>query len=43
MLKSLKILNLNGRGSNKETRHLEFSLEGSGLTYKPGDALGILS
>lgn len=30
-----------GRGSTKETRHLEFSLEGSGLTYEPGDALGI--
>ena len=35
-------INLNGRGSNKETRHLEISLEESGLTYKPGDALGIL-
>ncbi|HLP95376.1 MAG TPA: assimilatory sulfite reductase (NADPH) flavoprotein subunit [Saprospiraceae bacterium] len=32
---------LNGRGSNKETWHLEFSLEGSGLSYQPGDALGI--
>jgi sulfite reductase (NADPH) flavoprotein alpha-component len=30
-----------GRGSSKETRHIEFSLEGSGLTYEPGDALGI--
>ncbi|MBX3488697.1 assimilatory sulfite reductase (NADPH) flavoprotein subunit [Parvibaculum sp.] len=30
-----------GRGSTKETRHIEFSLEGSGLTYEPGDALGI--
>lgn len=30
-----------GRGSTKETRHIEFSLEGSGLTYTPGDALGI--
>ncbi|WP_143331962.1 assimilatory sulfite reductase (NADPH) flavoprotein subunit [Domibacillus antri] len=37
----LENLNLNGRGSNKETRHLEISLEGSGLTYQPGDALGI--
>ncbi|AKQ72498.1 MULTISPECIES: assimilatory sulfite reductase (NADPH) flavoprotein subunit [Bacillus] len=37
----LENLNLNGRGSNKETRHLELSLEGSGLTYEPGDALGI--
>ena len=35
-------INLNGRGSNKETHHLEISLEESGLTYKPGDALGIL-
>ena len=37
----LENLNLNGRGSNKETRHIELSLEGSGLTYEPGDALGI--
>lgn len=34
-------LNLNGRGSNKETRHIELSLEGSGLRYEPGDSLGI--
>lgn len=34
-------INLNGRGSNKETRHLEISLEGSGLTFEPGDSLGI--
>ena len=32
---------LNGRGSIKETHHVELSLEGSGLTYEPGDALGI--
>lgn len=38
----LENLNLNGKGSNKETRHLELSLEGSGLTYKPGDSLGII-
>lgn len=37
----LESINLNGRGSNKETRHLELSLEDSGLTYKPGDSLGI--
>ncbi|MEB1806687.1 MAG: assimilatory sulfite reductase (NADPH) flavoprotein subunit [Bacillaceae bacterium] len=37
----LENLNLNGCGSNKETRHLEISLEGSGLTYEPGDSLGI--
>ncbi|MGZ5615475.1 MAG: assimilatory sulfite reductase (NADPH) flavoprotein subunit, partial [Methylobacter sp.] len=32
---------LNGRGSSKETHHLELSLEGSGLTYEPGDVLGV--
>lgn len=37
----LENINLNGRGSNKETRHIELSLEGSGLTYEPGDSLGI--
>jgi sulfite reductase (NADPH) flavoprotein alpha-component len=31
---------LNGRGSDKETWHLELSLEGSGIQYEPGDALG---
>ncbi|MED3623803.1 sulfite reductase subunit alpha [Neobacillus thermocopriae] len=40
--KILKNINLNGSGSNKETRHLELSLKGSGLSYKPGDALGIV-
>ncbi|MFE4428966.1 assimilatory sulfite reductase (NADPH) flavoprotein subunit [Peribacillus butanolivorans] len=34
-------INLNGRGSNKETHHIELSLEGSGLTFEPGDSLGI--
>lgn len=34
-------INLNGRGSSKETIHLELDLEGSGLQYEPGDALGI--
>lgn len=34
---------LNGKGSLKETIHLEFSLAGSGLSYEPGDALGVLS
>lgn len=32
---------LSGRGSNKEVRHIEISLEGSGLHYQPGDALGV--
>ncbi len=38
----LEKVNLNGRGSNKETIHLELSLEGSGLTYEPGDVLAIV-
>ena len=33
---------LTGRGSSKETRHVELSLEGSNLVYEPGDALGIV-
>lgn len=33
---------LTGRGSSKETRHIEVSLEGSGLTFEPGDALGVV-
>src|SRR5690606_27573607 len=33
---------ITGRGSSKETRHIELSLDGSGLTYEPGDALGII-
>ncbi|RXT07980.1 sulfite reductase subunit alpha [Ammoniphilus sp. CFH 90114] len=40
--KVLKNVNLNGEGSSKETRHIELSLEGSGLSYIPGDALGIV-
>lgn len=37
----LENLNLNGRGSDRETRHIELSLEGSNLKYEPGDSLGI--
>ncbi|WP_189027617.1 assimilatory sulfite reductase (NADPH) flavoprotein subunit [Paenibacillus albidus] len=37
----LENLNLNGRGSDRETRHLELSLEGSGLAFEPGDSLGV--
>lgn len=33
---------LTGRGSSKETRHVELSIEGSGLSFEPGDALGIV-
>ncbi|MGK2741188.1 assimilatory sulfite reductase (NADPH) flavoprotein subunit [Tepidicaulis sp. LMO-SS28] len=34
-------IQLTGRGSNKETRHIEFAIDGSGIRYQPGDALGI--
>lgn len=37
----LEKIQLNGRGSAKETWHLELSLEGSGLRFEPGDALGV--
>ncbi|QWU18417.1 assimilatory sulfite reductase (NADPH) flavoprotein subunit [Paenibacillus sophorae] len=37
----LENLNLNGRGSDRETRHIELSLEGSNLKYEPGDSIGI--
>lgn len=40
--KVLKNINLNGSGSTKETRHIELSLKGSGLSYNPGDALGVV-
>lgn len=32
---------LNKAGSEKDTRHLVFNLTGSGLTYQPGDSLGV--
>jgi sulfite reductase (NADPH) flavoprotein alpha-component len=32
---------ITGRDSDRDVRHLEFSLDGSGLHYAPGDALGI--
>ncbi|MEE1132751.1 MAG: assimilatory sulfite reductase (NADPH) flavoprotein subunit [Caryophanon sp.] len=38
----LEKINLNMTGSNKHTVHLELSLEGSGITYEPGDSLGIV-
>jgi sulfite reductase (NADPH) flavoprotein alpha-component len=33
---------LTGRGSSKEVRHFELNLAGSGMTYEPGDALGVV-
>ena len=38
----LKKYNLNGGGSAKETFHAEISLQGSGLSYEAGDALGVV-
>ncbi|MFM1646402.1 assimilatory sulfite reductase (NADPH) flavoprotein subunit [Aeromonas salmonicida] len=32
---------ITGRDSTKDIRHIEISLEESGLTYQPGDALGV--
>jgi len=32
---------ITGRGATRAVRHLEISLAGSGLTYAPGDALGV--
>ncbi len=34
---------LNGRGSEKETYHIELDIEGSGVSYQPGDALEVTS
>jgi sulfite reductase (NADPH) flavoprotein alpha-component len=36
-----ELINLNGSRSTKQTIHLELSLAGSGLTFEPGDSLGI--
>ncbi len=35
------LVNLNSSRSLKQTFHVELSLTGSGLTYQPGDAIGI--
>ncbi|QBK26575.1 assimilatory sulfite reductase (NADPH) flavoprotein subunit [Ureibacillus thermophilus] len=35
-------INLNATGSNKETIHLELSLEDSGIIFEPGDCLAII-
>ena len=34
---------ITGRDSDKEVYHVELSLEGSGITYEPGDSVGILA
>lgn len=41
MAEVIENINLNGRGSDLETRHLVLSLEGSNLQYEPGDCVGI--
>lgn len=32
---------ITGRDSTKDVRHVEISLEGSGISYQPGDSLGV--
>lgn len=32
---------ITGRGSSKDVQHIELDLEGSGLSYIPGDSLGV--
>ncbi|HSN52062.1 MAG TPA: assimilatory sulfite reductase (NADPH) flavoprotein subunit [Woeseiaceae bacterium] len=34
---------ITARDSSKDVRHIELSLEGSGLTYQPGDALAVVA
>lgn len=40
--KVLESIQLNGRGSDKETYHIELDLAGAGLHYAPGDALAVV-
>ncbi len=37
-----ELQNLNSSRSDKQTFHVELSLAGSGITYQPGDAIGIV-
>ncbi len=37
----IRNVSLCGAGSDKDTRHIEISLAGSGLVYEPGDALAV--
>jgi sulfite reductase (NADPH) flavoprotein alpha-component len=39
--KILATVNLNDRGSNKHTRHIEIEVEGDPCSYTPGDSLGV--
>ncbi len=39
----LEKVKITGRDSDKEVYHLELSLDGSGLEYEPGDAVGIFA
>ncbi len=39
----LEKVRITGRDSDKEVYHLELSLEDSGLTYEPGDSVGIFT
>ncbi len=41
--KVLDKVRITGRESDKEVYHLELSLEGSGIHYEPGDALGVIA
>lgn len=34
---------ITGKDSSKDVRHIELSLEGSGLRYEPGDALAVIA
>ena len=38
---SARATRLNGKGSEKDTRHVVFDISGSGLTYTPGDSFGL--
>ena len=33
---------ITGNGSSKDVRHVELNLEGSGMSYLPGDSLGVM-
>ncbi len=39
----LEVRKLNAEGSAKDVHHVEFSLDGSGLVYEAGDALGVFA